>query len=239
MLETLNNLDTQLFYFINHHHCTAMDYAMWFFSSKWCWFLAMVLAYVFTLRRGKRRLWWLPLVAMSLCFLLADQTSNLIKDTVCRLRPCWALEDVVMFHTRKGGKYGFVSSHAANAFALVTFYWLYWRKSSLEYASARALNVRGVHDELDESTLSSIALLLWAAITAYSRPYLGKHYPGDVVCGALLGILVGYLVYLLIRWLSRHLRSPKGVIPRRNLHAPRLYPARHDPEEAHRDEITR
>ena len=190
MIETLNNLDTQLFYLINHHHCTAADYAMWFFSSKWSWLLAMLLAYVFTMLRGDRRLWWLPLVGMGLCFLLADQTSNLIKDTVCRLRPCWALDDVVMFHTRKGGRYGFVSSHAANAFALVAYYWFSYRAKRKHGGDGKGIWV-------------PLGLLVWATLTCYSRPYLGKHYPGDVLCGAMLGILMGYIVYLITRWLER------------------------------------
>lgn len=193
MFETLNSIDTQWFYFINHHHCTAMDYVMWFFSSKWCWFLAMLLAYLFTVFRGERKMWWLPLVAMGLCFLLADQSSNLIKDTVCRLRPCWALDDVVMFHTHKGGKYGFLSSHAANAFALVGFYWFRYRKWE-GHTRWGALAV-------------PIGLLVWALLTAYSRPYLGKHYPGDVICGALLGLLIGYVVHLITRFVEKKLQK--------------------------------
>lgn len=190
MFETLNNIDTELFYLINHHHCTVMDYVMWFFSSKWSWMLAMVLAYLFTLLRHQedRRLWWLPIAAMGLCFLFADQTSNWIKDSVCRLRPCWALDDVVMFHTKKGGQYGFVSSHAANAFALVAFFWFRYRKKS-------------------KTNWVAVGLLAWAVITCYSRPYLGKHYPGDVVCGALLGILMGYLVHLIASWIEKKLQQ--------------------------------
>ena len=42
-------------------------------------------------------------------------------------------------------------------------------------------------------------ITLWAMLTAYSRVYLGVHYVGDVVCGAILGVLVGLLVYGLLR----------------------------------------
>jgi len=195
MLDTLNNIDTELFYLINHHHCTVMDYVMWFFSSKWSWMLAMVLAYLFTLLRHQedRRLWWLPIAAMGLCFLFADQTSNWIKDSVCRLRPCWALDDVMMFHTKKGGQYGFVSSHAANAFAIATFFFLRYR--------------RWPGMEKGKALIVPIIFAVWAVLTSYSRAYLGKHYPGDVVCGALLGILMGYLVHLIASWIEKKLQQ--------------------------------
>jgi undecaprenyl-diphosphatase len=193
MIEALNEFDTQWFYLINHHHCTVMDWVMWFFSSKWSWFLAMVIAYLAVAIKNSRfspftlhfeKWWWLPLVAIGLCFLFADQTSNWIKDWVCRERPCKALADVVMYHTKCGHPYGFVSSHAANALALVAFFWFRYGKTRKWVA---------------------LGLLVWALITCYSRPYLGKHYPGDVVCGALLGILMGYLVYLICRWIEKKL----------------------------------
>jgi undecaprenyl-diphosphatase len=53
----------------------------------------------------------------------------------------------------------------------------------------------------------AVGLLAWAVITCYSRPYLGKHYPGDVVCGALLGILMGYLVHLIASWIEKKLQQ--------------------------------
>ena len=77
-----------------------------------------------------------------------------------------------------------MSSHAANALALVAFFWFRYGKTRKWVA---------------------LGLLVWALITCYSRPYLGKHYPGDVVCGALLGILMGYLVYLICRWIEKKL----------------------------------
>ena len=185
MLETLNSIDTELFRWINGHHCTAMDWTMWTLSQHWSWAIVLVLAFgLLTLRHEPRR-WWLVLVGIVLCFLLADQASNLIKDTVCRLRPCWALDDVVMFRTRKGGQYGFVSSHAANAFAIITLLILRYRKR----------------------TWACILLSLWALLTCYSRVYLGKHYPGDILGGALLGIIIGLIVWFLVTLIEKKLHK--------------------------------
>jgi undecaprenyl-diphosphatase len=182
MLEALNNFDTQLFYLINGHHCGGMDWVMWFLSSRWSWLIVLVTAYLFVAIKYDKKCWWLPLAAIGLCFLLADRGSVLIfKDTVCRLRPCHALENVHMFREGCGGQYGFVSSHAANAFALLTFFWLRYRKKVKE-----------------EKTLSNLLILfmaVWAVAMCYSRVYLGKHYPGDILCGAIFGVLVGWIVY--------------------------------------------
>lgn len=192
MIETLNNIDTQLFYLINGHHCTAMDWVMWFFSARWSWLIFIVLSYVFTTLQQEPRRWWLVLAGIGLCFLLADQGSvQLFKNTVCRLRPCHALEDVHMFREGCGGLYGFISSHAANAFAIATFFFLRYRK---KHAGWR-------------SNIVPVVMLVWAFLTSYSRAYLGKHYPGDLLCGAIFGILVGIVVQWFIRWIEKKLHQ--------------------------------
>lgn len=188
MIETLNNIDTEVFLFLNGHHCTVMDWVMWFLSSRWSWLMALVSAYLVVAFMHDKRRWWLPLAAIGLCFLLADRGSvMLFKDTVCRLRPCHALSDVHLFREGCGGQYGFVSSHAANAFALVMFFWFrYRRKNSSTHAR-----------------IVPICLLVWAVLVCYSRIYLGKHYPGDILCGALFGLLVGWFVWWIINFFEK------------------------------------
>ena len=96
MIEVLNNIDTQLFYFINHHHCTVMDWTMWVLSSRWCWLVVIVSGFVGATLVREPKKWWIVLAGIALCFLLADQGSvQLFKNTVCRLRPCHALPDVM------------------------------------------------------------------------------------------------------------------------------------------------
>ena len=186
MLETLKQIDTQWFLWVNSHHCTAMDWTMWTLSQHWSWAIVIVLAFgLLTLRHEPRR-WWLVLAGVVLCFLLADQGSvHLFKETVGRLRPCHALEGVRMFHTRCGGQYGFVSSHAANAFAIALFLLLRYRKH----------------------TVGCILLMLWALATCYSRAYLGKHYPGDLICGALFGALIGLIIWWFASWIEKKLQT--------------------------------
>ncbi len=188
MLETLKEIDTQWFLWINSHHTTALDWTMWTLSQHWSWAVVIVLAFVLLTLRQEPRRWWLMAVGVVLCFLLADQGSVLIKDTVCRLRPCHALEDVRMFRTHCGGQYGFVSSHAANAFAVALFFVLrYWKRLKRQWLL--------------------LLLIVWALATSYSRAYLGKHYPGDLVCGAILGCIIALIVWWLTDTIEKKLRK--------------------------------
>ena len=187
MLETLKEIDTQWFLWINSHHNTALDWTMWTLSQHWSWAVVIVLAFVLLTLRQEPRRWWLVAIGVVLCFLLADQGSVLIKDTVCRLRPCHALEDVRMFRTHCGGQYGFVSSHAANAFAVALFLVLrYWKRVKRQWPL--------------------LLLIVWALATSYSRAYLGKHYPGDLVCGTLVGMAIGLIVWMVAQWVEKKLR---------------------------------
>lgn len=188
MLETLKEIDTQWFLWINSHHTTALDWTMWTLSQHWSWAVVIVLAFMLLTLRKEPRRWWLVAIGVVLCFLLADQGSVLIKDTVCRLRPCHALEDVRMFRTHCGGQYGFVSSHAANAFAVALFFVLrYWKRVRRQWPL--------------------LLLIVWALATSYSRAYLGKHYPGDLVCGAILGCIIALIVWWLTDTIEKKLRK--------------------------------
>lgn len=196
MIETLNQLDTRLFLWINSHHNTPLDWTMWTFSQHWSWAIVIIFAAVplFLSRTGNRAQplkvandWWLIVAGVVLCFLLADQGSvHLFKEQFHRLRPCHAIENVRMFMTHCGGKYGFVSSHAANAFALCVFLCRCWRKK--------------------ERVWPGVLLVLWALLTCYSRAYLGKHYPGDLLCGAVFGCIIGLGVSLLKEYVAKKMQ---------------------------------
>lgn len=187
MFEALLELDTYLFRWINGHHTTVLDWTMWTVSQHWFWLVVLLPAFAFMTLRHEPRRWWLILLGGAVCFLLADQVSvHLFKETFCRLRPCHALDDVRMFRTHCGGQYGFVSSHAANAFAVVTLLWMRYRR---------------------RFRIGTILLILWALLTCYSRVYLGKHYPGDLVGGAILGVIVGLCVGVAVNFFEKKLEK--------------------------------
>lgn len=201
MLNHLQDIDTQLFYWINGHHAAWLDWPLWVASQSWSWAAVLILAFLFLTLRYERRTWGWLAIGIALCFLFSDRISVVcFKDVVCRLRPCHALENVRMFRTTCGGQYGFVSSHAANVFALAIFLAMrYWRAQ------------RGGDGQAEKKCsvqfLFPILIMLWACVVGYSRPYLGKHYPGDVMCGALVGLGLGALVYFLTvkgeRWMAK------------------------------------
>ncbi|MCR4659041.1 MAG: phosphatase PAP2 family protein [Bacteroidales bacterium] len=177
-MEQLLQFDTRLFRLVNGNNASWLDWPMWVLSQHASWAVVLVAVFLLVILRYDRRRWWLPVIAVILCFLFADQISvHLFKDLFARPRPCHVLSDVNMFRTGCGGQYGFVSSHAANAFAIAVFLILRYTK------------------RLKRSWVLSAVILVWAMLICYSRVYLGKHYPGDVVCGALVGAVIGWLVW--------------------------------------------
>lgn len=154
-------------------------------SQKWVWLPVYIVIAWFLYRRGgwKGLLFMAGLVGLGI--LLADQAaSGLLKPLVARPRPCHepVLEAVVhLVRGKCGGPYGFASSHAANFFAMAVLFAQFLR---LPY-------------------WGRFGALFLASMVAYSRIYLGVHYPGDVVVGAMLGLVSAIVVI----WLGRKMQG--------------------------------
>lgn len=181
MIEAISNFDHHLLLWLNGHHNETMDGIMVFISGKFQWIpLYALLLYFIIKKYGKQTVW--ILLGAALTITLADQISvHFFKEVFQRYRPCHNLDFGYLVHTvnnKCGGKYGFVSSHAANSFAIATYVGFLLKRNS--------------------SKLPLVLLLLWAAVVSYSRIYLGVHYPGDVAVGGLLGILIGFFVYRIL-----------------------------------------
>lgn len=174
MLEALQRLDQQLLLWFNGKHTEFFDGLMFTISDKYVWIpFYLVLAGILIVKYKWKSLWLF--LTVIIIIVLSDQLANTLKDGVKRFRPCKDPEIGYMVHIVNDycrSSYGFVSGHAANSFALATFLSLLFRH---KWASA--------------------GLFLWAALVSYSRIYLGVHYPGDVIGGALLGIAVSSLIY--------------------------------------------
>ena len=190
MLDYLNDIDTDALLAVNGLHDMFQDTLWWMVSAKWS-SLLLVLALLWVLLHQNRRHALLVLAMLVLAFVIADQVSSgLIKHLVERLRPTHdpSLGNAVhVVNGYRGGMYGFVSSHAANAFAAATFISLVMRHR-----------------------LVTISLIAWAVLQCYSRVYLGVHYPGDILGGFVVGILAGWLVWSLMRWIQHRWRLPQG-----------------------------
>jgi undecaprenyl-diphosphatase len=169
-------IDQQLFLFINSLNSPFFDQVMHAISGKLIWVPLYLAILIFLGVRYKRK-FLVILIFIILAATLADQSSVLVKNIVLRLRPCHqpSLEGIVhLVNGECGGLYGFVSSHATNSFDVALLSLLFIRKRWY-----------------------TISILLWASIIGYSRIYLGVHFPGDVICGSMLGAFIGWGMYRL------------------------------------------
>lgn len=196
MIEWLDHIDQRLFLFLNGLHSDFLDGIMYWTSGKtsWIFMYVIILAWLGYMYRWRMMLVVLLIAA---CVTLTDQISvHLFKDLVQRLRPCHNQEIQHLVHLVRnhcGGAFGFVSSHAANTFGVAMF-------------------TAG----LVRNRYYSWFIFIWATLVAYSRIYLGVHYPGDVVVGAFLGIFIGWVIMVVFRainkWISRN-KIPYGESP--------------------------
>ncbi len=185
MFEYLELLDRQLLLAINSWHTPLLDIAMFYVSQIWVFApLFAYWLYMVYRRYGSRKLWIL-LSFLGLLILLTDQTSNITKHAIKRYRPTHNLEIQAQVHTvndYKGGTYGFFSGHSTNSFGIAMLLFLIFSKETLAFR---------------------YGFFLWAAVTAYSRIYLGVHYPSDIFVGFIVGLFWGYIVYRLIQFVFK------------------------------------
>lgn len=187
LINKIEQLDKDLFLYLNSKHTEFWDGIMMLASGKWVWLPLYALLLVMVIITYRKR-WWLILLCVAALIASSDQVSGLFKRSVGRYRPCHNLElqDVVHVVDGCGGKFGFVSSHAANTFALATFLALilYKRWKYFPYL-----------------------IFPWAILVSYSRIYNGVHYPADIIGGGLLGILLALIIYYLWKYIERRLET--------------------------------
>jgi undecaprenyl-diphosphatase len=183
----LESLDQKLFLFLNSMNSPFWDQVMFAISGKIIWAPLYIAILVYIGIKYKRK-FPLILLFIALAVFLTDQSSvHLFKNVFERLRPCREPSLQGMVHIVYGkcsGLYGFVSSHAANSFNVALI--------SLMFIKKRWF---------------TISIIAWAAIIGYSRIYLGVHYPGDVICGSLLGAFIGWGIYKLYELTDKKLQS--------------------------------
>lgn len=190
MLEQLLVYEREAFLWLNGSHTPYWDQVMWLYSGKAVWLpLALFILFVLSYRKNWREV-LLLFLAIALTITLCDQfASHLCKPLFTRFRPTHhpdfqAVVQTVMGY--RGGLYGFISSHAANAFGFAMFMTLLFR-----------------------NRLFGCTVFLWATINAYSRIYLGVHFLTDIIPGALSGLFFGWIVYRFYGWLRNHFLSTR------------------------------
>lgn len=174
--ESVLRFDEQLFLQINGVNSPWWDTAMLFFTRKESWLpLYLVLLWLIIRNYGRRS--WLILIFLGIGLVVSDQGTGIIKEIVGRVRPGYNehIQDLTHIVLRKGGTYGFPSSHAANTFFVLTFTGFLFR-----------------------NRITFLVLLLWTLLVSYSRIYTGAHFMLDIAGGWIFGFLTGWLFYKLL-----------------------------------------
>jgi undecaprenyl-diphosphatase len=176
MLEYLKQIDVKILLLINSAHTPFLDKCMLVVTHRDTWVPLYLFVILFLFIKRKKE-FFLVLLFIIVTVISADLfASSLIKPLFHRLRPCHNSDINGMLYLLKdmcGGRYGFISSHAANTFAFAAFLFLYIGK---EYKWIEVL-------------------FIWASIVSLSRVYLGVHYPSDIAVGAVSGVLIAALFY--------------------------------------------
>ena len=172
---------------INNFSCGFTDALMPVLSNRLVWIPAYLLLLWYLWKRFGWKKTLLVLLSAVVAVAVCDQFANLIKHLAHRFRPCWdtwMVDNGVRILEKKGGKYGFFSAHAATTAAIATVILAFVRR--LPVAAGKWLGW---------------CLGIWVFLVSISRIYVGKHFLGDVIVGAVVGILLGWAVFKLTDYL--------------------------------------
>ncbi|NNK83076.1 MAG: phosphatase PAP2 family protein [Flavobacteriaceae bacterium] len=183
MIDQLLQYDKELFLYLNNLGSTTFD-GLWLVITNKLTFIPLyaILLYLIYKKLGWKVLLLLILVVAAM-ITFTDQITNVFKDSFQRPRPCRTegLEDLMRYIAPRCGKYGFFSGHSSNSMAVAVF---------------TGLLLKPYYKYL------VFILLFWSAMVAYSRIYVGVHYPLDIICGMAFGALSGFIFYKL-QWYLR------------------------------------
>lgn len=174
MLDKILSLDTQLFIYLNSLGSETYD-GLWLLITKqinWIPFFLLLLYFIYKKLGIKQTLYLFLFVALLIFF--TDQITNLVKNGFQRLRPCNNPEiNSFIRIVQSRTSFSFFSGHASNTMAVATFLYLIFKKDFKYFWF----------------------LFLWPLVFAYSRIYLGLHYPLDIVSGYFFGAMLGFLMF--------------------------------------------
>ena len=168
MLEFLYQVDVNLLYFINHALSNSFfDKLFPFITEVKNWYVAYIILFLMLIIKCGR-IGRIAAVGMILLIVATDQFSSFfLKSLIGRIRPCNVYSDLNVLVTCTESL-SFPSSHAVNNFGAAMFFTKIFPKYKWPF-------------------------FIVAILMAFSRPYVGVHYPSDVIGGALIGMVFGYI----------------------------------------------
>ena len=178
MLEKILEYEREAFLWLNGHHNTFWDSFMWLYTGQIVWVPIVLLLFFLLFYKKDWKEGLLIVLSIALVITLCDQFSSTIcKPYFMRFRPTHHpdfMDYVKTVNDYRGGKYGFFSGHAANAFGIATFALL-----------------------LFHNRLFTISILAWSTLMVYTRIYLGVHFISDIIVGIIAGMILGFGIYRL------------------------------------------
>lgn len=187
-MPSLDSIDRAATLALNSLHCPASDWLWRVLSMKAVWIPVYALILFLLVRRLGWRRAGIAVLAIALTILCCDQGAGLIKGLIARPRPCHDADMLAAglnLLEAPGGMYGFFSGHAANVFGLAA-------GSSMLLAQ----------DRKHRYGWYRCCIYFWAGLVSLSRVFVGKHYLGDVLVGALFGALVALIICAVARKLT-------------------------------------
>lgn len=187
-INTISDIDKYILLSLNGSESLFWDGCMKVYTSMGIWTpLIIALVYVLIKNNDIKDFFTLLLIICAVVGLTDLISSGICKPFFERWRPTrdpslMYLVDVV--NETRGKDFGFTSSHAANSFGIATFLIL-----------------------LMKNRILSLSLIIWASFNAYTRIYLGVHYPGDILAGTAIGVAVGWGMYLLYKFIKKKQRN--------------------------------
>lgn len=182
MIDQLIAYDKELFLFLNNLGTPTWD-TLWLIITDKLTFIPLYALLLFLIYKKfglKTLLFSILIIALMITF--TDQITNVFKRGFERLRPCGqeGVMEQTRFIAKRCGKYGFFSGHSSNSMAAAVFAGLLLKQHYKKLI---------------------FILLLWSAVVAYSRIYVGVHYPLDIICGMTFGALSGFLFYKILNYI--------------------------------------
>lgn len=181
MLEKIVDLDKQLLVFLNGLGSETFD-PLWFFLTKqinWIPFFLFLLYLVYKKLGAKQTIIVMLFVAVLLT--VNNTITEFFKETFQRLRPCNDPEiKEIIRNIKPSSTFSFFSGHSSNTMAVFVFLYSIFKRHYKYF----------------------VLIVLWPFIFAYSRVYLGLHFPTDILAGYTCGIIMGFLTYKLYQLLQ-------------------------------------
>ena len=182
-MEIFINIDKWLFGLINGQFVNSFfDKFFPYITQIKNWQILFIVLALWLLWKGGKK-GRITIIVLGITILAADQiSSTFLKNLVERLRPCNDITMTVRLLVDCGPGFSFPSSHAVNTFAAAFVLSRFYHENRYVFYTI-------------------------AGLISYSRVYVGVHYPADIIAGALLGIIIAYLIVIIYDYVTKKIKT--------------------------------